>query len=327
MSASESPKNKEEELDSEIASIRAEIRNLQRKRRFLSSSLLTSSNFQNRLREYQASKPASSLEEDVSPLVRAAGKHAETNHYRVAFSATTFPFKDPSPNAENPNLLGLRIDVCARNGRFTKPYYVLLQRVVSGEEKRLRVHRHTIPAFISVEKLERAFLPLPSASIGKGEAGEEVLKPWKRNANRQDLTRFVRELRRQLVVWHLRIDAVNLLREKLGVLRRNVDEYHDDEGVWFRDILSDNQEEIRLATNNLGIVSLAPTALEATYVRLEWQDGRVGRFKISDTGVVERAVVIGDNGRDKSLEAVLTGGDGRVEKVFDRLKQHLVPRD
>lgn len=195
-----------------------------------------------------------------------------------------------------------------------------------GEEKRLRVHRHTIPAFISVEKLERAFLPVPPA---REEEAEENLKPWKRNANRQqDLPRFVRELRRQLAAWHLRMDVVNYLRGNLGIQRRSVEAYNnDDDGVWVRDILSDNQEEIRLETNDLGIVSLSPTALDATYVRLEWEDGRVGRFKISDNGVVERAVVIGDDGRDKLLEAVLTGGNGRVETVLDRLKQHLAPEE
>ncbi|KAE8372622.1 Cenp-O kinetochore centromere component-domain-containing protein [Aspergillus bertholletiae] len=324
MDTTEPPKNMEEELDSEIASIRGEIRKLQRKRRFLAASLLSSDNFHKRLQEHQSARPSSSLEAEVSPLVRAAGKHAQVNHHRVAFSATTFPFRDPSPNSENPNLLGVRIDICASNGRFTKPYYVLLQRV-RGEEKRLRVHRHTIPAFISVEKLERAFLPLPAVS--EEEAGEN-LKPWKGNANRQDLPRFVRELRRQLAVWHLRMDAVNFLRGKLGVQRRNVQSYNDgDDGVWVRDILSDNQEEIRLDANDLGIVSLSPTALDATYVRLEWEDGRVGRIKMSDNGVVERAVVIGDDGRDKSLEAVLTGGNGRVETVLDRLKQHLVPQE
>ncbi|KJK67821.1 Cenp-O kinetochore centromere component [Aspergillus parasiticus SU-1] len=324
MDTTEPPKNMEEELDSEIANIRAEIRNLQRKRRFLASSLLSSDSFKKRLQEYQSSRPSSSIDAEVSPLVRAAGEHAEVNHHRVAFSATTFPFKDPSPNSENPNLLGVRIDVCTSNGRFTKPYYVLLKRV-RGEEKRLRVHRHTIPAFISVEKLERAFLPLPAA---REEEAEENLKPWKRNANRQDLPRFVRELRRQLAAWHLRMDAVNFLRGKLGVQRRGIEAYNDDDdGVWVRDILSDNQEEIRLETNDLGIVSLSPTALDATYVRLEWEDGRVGRFKMSDNGVVERAVVIGDDGRDKLLEAVLTGGNGRVETVLDRLKQHLVPKE
>ncbi|GAB1195968.1 Cenp-O kinetochore centromere component-domain-containing protein [Aspergillus pseudonomiae] len=324
MDTTEPPKNMEEELDSEIATVRAEIRNLQRKRRFLASSLLSSDNFQKYLQKHQSSRPSSSLDAEVSPLVRAAGQHAEVNHHRVAFSATTFPFKDPSPNSENPNLLGVRIDVCTSNGRFTKPYYVLLKRV-RGEDKRLRVHRHTIPAFISVDKLERAFLPVPAAR--EEEAGEN-LKPWKRSANRQNLSRFVRELRRQLAAWHLRMDAVNFLRGKLGVQRRGVEAYSDDDdGVWVRDILSDNLEEIRLDTNDLGIVSLSPTALDATYVRLEWEDGRVGRFKMSDNGVVERAVVIGDDGRDKLLEAVLTGGNGRVETVLDRLKQHLVSKE
>ncbi|KAB8236973.1 uncharacterized protein BDW43DRAFT_307986 [Aspergillus alliaceus] len=323
MSSTEPPEIAEDELDSEIASIRAEIRNLQRKRRFLATSLLSSDTFQKRLKEYQASKPASSLDPDVSPLVNTAGKHAETNNHRVAFSATTFPFKDPSPYSENPNLLGVRIDICSRNGRFTKPYYVLLKRV-RGEGKRLQVHQHTIPAFISVEKLEQAFLPLPSAR--EEEEAEATLKPWKRSASKQDLTRFVHELRRQLATWHLRMDAVNFLRERLGVQRRTAEPYNDnDDGVWTRDILSDTQEEVRLEANELGIVSISPTALDTTYVRVEWQNGRVGRFKISNTGFVERAVVIGDNGRDKLLEGVLTGGNGKVETVLDRLKQHLVP--
>jgi central kinetochore subunit Mal2/MCM21 len=81
----------------------------------------------------------------------------------------------------------------------------------------------------------------------------------------------------------------------------------------------------RLEPNDLGIVSVSPTALEATYVRLEWEDGRVGRFKLSDTGFIERAVIIGDRGRDKRLEAVFIGGDGRIETLLDRLRQHAIP--
>ncbi|KAE8148101.1 Cenp-O kinetochore centromere component-domain-containing protein [Aspergillus avenaceus] len=318
MTSTEPPKNMEEELDFEIESIRAEIRNLQHKRRFLASSLLGSEDIQKRLRAHQST----TLNDELSPLMRAAGKHAEINHHRVAFSATAFPFKDPSPNSENPNLLGVRIDICARNGRFTKPYYVLLKRV-HGEEKRLKVHQHTIPAFIPMHVLENLFLPLPST---RPDSEEENLKPWKKSTDSQDLNAFVRELRRQLAAWHLRMDAVQMLRENLGIIRRGVDDYDDDDGVWERNILSDNQEETRLAQNDLGIVSLSPTALDTTYVRLEWHDGRVGRFKISDTGTVERAVVIGDNGRDKSTEIVLTGGDGRVETVLDRLKQQVPPQ-
>ncbi|GFF54405.1 hypothetical protein CNMCM6936_000094 [Aspergillus lentulus] len=312
MESPDSLKQVEEQLDSEISSIRREIRNLQRRRRLLTSSLLSSDNFQKRLKARQAATaaptPISSLTDEVSPLAQAADKHAELNHHRVAFSTTTFPFKDPSPHSDHPNLLGVRIDICCRNGRFTKPYYVLLRRADTGDEKRLRVHRHTIPAFIPLEKLESVYLPLPPTPESTEE--DAPLKPGKGRVRRQDLRGLVRELRRQLVAWHLRVDAVNMLKEDLGGVQDGT--------------VGGGVDESRLEPNDLGIVSLAPTALEARYIRLEWEDGRVGRFRLSDTGVIERAVVIGDRGRDKRLEALFIGGDGRVETLLDRLRQHAI---
>lgn len=297
------------------------VRTLNRRRRFLTSSLLSSSKFQKRLQTHQTTSAlsVSSLNDDVSPLAQSAGKHARLNHHRVAFSATTFPFKDPAPNSPHPNLLGVRIDICARNGRYTKPYYILLRR---RAEKNLQVHRHTIPAFISMERLERLYLPAPRHVDGDEGSEEAALKPWKTAQRQQDLRGLVRELRRQLVAWHLRMDAVNYLRETLGVVQRSVGDY-DDEGLWERDVFCQDGPgvETRLETNDLGIVSLSATALDAAYVRVEWADGRVGRFKISAAGAVERAVVIGDHGRDKLFESVLTGGDGRVETVLDRLRK------
>lgn len=273
------------------------------------------------------------LSEKLSPHLQQAAAHADVNHHRVAFSATSFPFTDPSPHARDPNLLGIRIDLCRRDGRFGRPFYVLLKRV-SGEGeggRRLKVHRHTIPAFVSMERLERVYLPGSGSGSGSGftEGGEgeddaTELKPWKKQAaksRKQDLQGLVRELRRQLVAWQLRMDAIGLLRETLGVVRRGVDDYQDDDGAWERDF-RDYKEETKLAANELGIVSLGPTALEAVYVRVEWATGQVGRFKISNSGIVERAVVIGDDGRDKALEVALTGGNGRVETVLDRLKKH-----
>ncbi|KAL2009002.1 hypothetical protein VTN00DRAFT_7196 [Thermoascus crustaceus] len=295
-----------EELDSEISAIRAEIRNLQRRRSFLTAGLLSSDYIQKHIRKQTASTERA---RDISPLVLSAGKHTESNHYRVAFSATSFPYTDPSPHSDSPNLLGVRIDVCGRDGRFTQPYYVLLRRE-KGEGKRLRVHRHTIPAFISMEKLERRYLPRgPQTDDDDGE--HEGLKPWK--AKKQDLPGLVRQLRQELVSWHLRRDTVEWLNERLGLSRHNAPE----EGGF----TSTEQEAEAMQAKRIGIVSVSPTSLEARYVRVEWEDGRVGRFKISNNGIVERAVVIGDNGRDKSLEDAMTGGDGRVETIFDRLAQ------
>lgn len=343
----------ESDLDADISSIRAEskqqptnrpfgkiltcaVRALQSRKRFLSSSLLASDALQKHFSDPDTLSSAKSQLQlaEASPLVQSANTHTESNHHRIAFSTTAFPFTDPSPHGSSgggkdqnkdkekeKSLLGVRIDICARNGRFAKPYYVLLKRVPGPDgQRRLRVHRHTIPAFISMEKLERTYLPTPSQTEEQEqrEEEEEELKPWKKKKrpNRKpDLHAFVRTLRRELVSWQKRRDAVGLLREKLGV--RNQDS--DSE----QDIFSDVKDgEGWLPINPMGLASLSPTALEARYVRLEWEDGRVGRFKLSNTGMVERAVVIGDQGRDKILEAAMTGGDGRVESVLDRLGQY-----
>ncbi|RAH52152.1 hypothetical protein BO85DRAFT_454214 [Aspergillus piperis CBS 112811] len=345
-----------DDLDSEISSIRAEICTLQHRRRILTSSLLSSRTLQ-RLSKSQPPTLASQQHQqqqwtDISPLIQSTSTHAQTNHHRIAFSTTTFPFTDPSPTSESPNLLGIRIDICARDGTYTKPYYILLRRISpktpqdEGKKREVRVHKHTVPAVVDMRKLERVFLPA-STALNTSQDGEEdammdedqeqerQLKPWKHKTPKQDLKSFVREVRKQLVVWHLRCDAVRYLRETLGVVRRGVNDddaiYEDDERPWERNILGPNAsttaatggsgagEETRIAKNELGIVSLAPTALETVYVRVEWEDGRVGRFKISNTGVVERAVVIGDSGRDKQTEGVITGGDGRVETLLERL--------
>jgi central kinetochore subunit Mal2/MCM21 len=214
----------------------------------------------------------------------------------------------------------VRIDVCARNGRFAKPYYVLLRSErghAAGKEssRRLRVHRHTIPAFISVAKIEGAYLPrarrVGGNEDGNGDASsEEDPAPTKSSRSKssirkQDLSGFVRELRRELVAWHMRVDAIDLLREWVGLV--------DSEGrvTPSEDVSPDP---------STGIVGLAAVSIEARYVRVEWEDGRVGRFKLSNGGVVERAVVIGDTGRDKVTEDLMTGGGGRVEGILERLR-------
>ncbi|KAJ5210844.1 Centromere protein Cenp-O [Penicillium cf. griseofulvum] len=314
----------EEELDTEIASIRAEIQNLQKHKRILTSSLLTTDPIQKLLRKQ--SKPNPTVNQidplaTISPLVDAAGAHTSSNHHRIAFGATAFPFKDPSPRAPAAPLLGVRIDVCARNGRFAKPYYILLQSERShtdsgSNSKMLKVYRHTVPGFISIAKLETVYLPRPGVSRRNGNRDDgrdssedeaEPVKQWKKSGSstrKQDLRGFVRELRRELVAWHMRVDAVEFLREKLGFVG-------EGGGSLPFDISPDR---------DTGIVSLAAVSLETRYVRVEWVDGRVGRFKLSNVGVVERAVVIGDDGRDKKIEDAMTGGGGRVETVLDRLR-------
>jgi central kinetochore subunit Mal2/MCM21 len=191
--------------------------------------------------------------------------------------------------------------VCERSGKFTKPYYILLRRERGGANNnksessppRLSVYRHTVPAFIPIEKLALRHLPVPRPQRCATESGSG-LKPDR--TRKQDLKSFVRHLRKELAAWHLRRDSITWLQENLG--------------------LSDTDTSQR---NQSTLSSLAATSLESRYARLEWRDGRVGRFKISNSGLVERAVVIGDQGRDKRTEDVLTGGDRRIESLVGRL--------
>lgn len=262
---------------------------------------MSSSAVQNTLESKQLMRR---LETDVAPVVLESGKHAQSNNHRIVFSTTTFPFKDPSPHTESPDLLGIRIDVCLRDGSFTKPYYLLLKR--AGENRKaLQLHRHTIPVFIPLQQLARKYLPGPQS----GDANV-ALKPWKKR--RQDLRKLVQELRRELVAWHLRRDAVAFLQEELGITNNNTGEESQTEpGLAQRDPNS--------ASWKLGISSVSPTSIEARYVRLEWRDGRAGRVKLSNRGLIERAVIIGDEGRDKAIETAIVGGDGRVENLVQRL--------
>lgn len=275
---------------------------MQKRRRLLSNSLLASEFVRKHLQNHVSFTD----NHEISPLVLGAGKHNESNHHRIAFSATTFPFTDPSPHAESRNLLGIRIDICRRDGRFSKPYYVLLRRD-KRDEKRLRVHRHTIPAFISMEKLEHRYLPVPA----RGTDGE-VDEIRSSKTRKQNLSAFVRDLRQELVAWHLRSDAIDWLRERLKLPRS---------GSSGSDSTQLGSLDENTSSNKLGIISLSPTSLEARYVRLEWDDGRVGRFKISNNGEVVRVVIIGDNGRDKRTEDAMTSGNRRIESLLERLSQ------
>ncbi|OJD19500.1 hypothetical protein AJ78_00569 [Emergomyces pasteurianus Ep9510] len=295
-------------LDDEIASLRAEIQNLANRRQFLSSSLLSSNTVQNVLRQHVPS----GLEKDIEPVILNSGKHAQTNHHRISFSVTSFPFKDPSPHTKSPILLGIRIDICTRHGTFVKPYYLLLKRVGGSEKKLLQVHRHTIPIFIPLKVLEQKYLSVPRGANGTDST---IAKPG--STPKQDLRSLVRELRRELVAWHLRCDALKWVQEELGVK----DNSEKDGPQLSQHEISEDQ----LPDNDLGIVSVAATTLETKYIRFEWQDGRVGRIKLSNSGTVERAIVIGDEGRDKMTENLLTGGDGRVETAIQRLRGALEP--
>ena len=195
------------------------------------------------------------LPKDESSIVSSSQKHAQLNIHRLTFSTTAFPFVDPSP-IDPAKLLGIRIDICRRDGKFDKPYYVLLKR-----SDGLRVYRHTIPVFISIRELEDQYLP-------------------------SNIHLFVRKLRQELNSWIARCDAIELLQE----------------------------------TSIPNIRSVAAVSQEARYVRLEWNDGRIGRIKLSNKGLIERAVVYGLEGRAMKTEKTLADGNQSIEGLVQTLE-------
>lgn len=264
-------------------------------------------------------------ESAVDAIRRAAQNDALTSIHRLTFSVTTFPFQDPSPHlkAHERDLLGLRIDIGVRGGRFAKPYYVLLLRIpdvhsaapTDNENENdyatprewYRIRQHTIPPFIPLPRLARRYLP---GSAGAGEIDDPAsLKPghWPR----QDLKRFAYELRRELYSWHARRGAVELLCEKLGL---------GEDGKSRRTRDSSTQEDQN--SSSFGITAVTSTSADARFIRLEWIDGQIGRIRISNVGYIDKAIVLGRQGRDHQTETVILGGDRKIESLAERLKQH-----
>lgn len=128
---------------------------------------------------------------------------------------------------------------------------------------------------------------------------------------KQDLHGFVRRVRHELVCWELRRDAIELLKEQLDLIpHQNADE--DDEEM------DDESQDDRIGL--YGIESIEATAFEARQARITWTDGTIARIKISNKGLVERAVVVGESGRIKGVENLLVDGESRIEELVQKLK-------
>ena len=98
----------------------------------------------------------------------------------------------------------------------------------------------------------------------------------------------MRELRREIVSYHLRKDAIEKLRDGL--------------------VGADG-----------GVSDVKATDAELRDIRIEWTDEAVGRARIGKDGTVEKVVVVGEGGRSREMERKLLGGDRRVEGLAERL--------
>ena len=108
-----------------------------------------------------------------------------------------------------------------------------------------------------------------------------------RKERKQDLPRLVRELRREIISYQRRQEAVGKLRDDLAV------------GAKGRGIVED----------------IKATDAEVTHIRIDWEDGSVARIRMSKDGEIEKVLIVDEDGkRDRTVERKVELG-GRVEDV------------
>lgn len=115
---------------------------------------------------------------------------------------------------------------------------------------------------------------------------------------KQDLRRFARALRKEIVGYHNRISVIKALRKEF-----KLDEKVSRKGKGRERVIAD----------------ISAADAKAKQVRIEWVDGRIGRCVVGEGGDVKKCVVIGEDGRDWETERrVVRGG---MEGIGERLRE------
>jgi central kinetochore subunit Mal2/MCM21 len=292
------------------------VHELTQRRHLISSTLLSSNKIQ---KQADSASASDTIDPSTAPIISESYLDNQQNIHRLAFSVTSFPYTDPSPETSSVPLLGIRIDICSRTGQFDAPYHLHLKRKqlndTSNELDELSIYRHTIPSHIPLRNYEAQYLPQRDEGYGSEVSSETV------NGNKQDLHALVRKVRKDLVSWTLRREAIELLAEELGLVSECTKEPGSNENDEYASFVAPPK-----APNESVFRSVAATAVEARFVRVVWANGWVARVKISDKGLVERAVVFGEvSGEDQRIKAAenVLVGDGlvRIEEFAERLKR------
>ncbi|KAJ6790218.1 hypothetical protein PWT90_11246 [Aphanocladium album] len=211
--------------------------------------------------------------------------------YRIATPVTAFKIRDPDPNAvDGGHVLGIRFEVMSQ-GHFLRPYYVMLNRPYPNSSH-LRVHRHTVPPAVPVGGLAARYLPAP-----RSEAAAQQTT--------QDLDRFARALRREIVRFHNRLGLTADLRKTVGLQKKG----RAGGGVTPNDVVE------------AGIADV-----EAKHVKLAWADGRSGRILMDQDGKVEKFVVFGPEGRDWRMTRLLFDSRDGVDDIARKLRRYAASR-
>ncbi|KAF2274470.1 uncharacterized protein EI97DRAFT_357363, partial [Westerdykella ornata] len=229
---------------------------------------------------------------------------------------TAYRVKDPDPNAvDNGNLLGVRIDVSVE-AKFVDTYHVLFNRPNTRFRTMLKIHRHTIPPCIPLRQLANRYLP----QLRKDSSPEVE----------QDLIRFGKLLRKELVSWHLRSAAVESLRREAGVLDPKVRKGAETQGPSYGKVLNafmsdeenegdDSGVEERITGRQDGPAKIieVESDLAVRQISLVWSNGQTAVAQIAKDGeIVRGAVRTRDGERLPQLERLLSGRmDGLVKRL------------
>ncbi|KAK2001202.1 cenp-O kinetochore centromere component [Colletotrichum falcatum] len=279
-----------EALTQEINDLRAKAASLKKELKVQATALLSSESTRAILQDDIQKLSTLTLPSESNPArdqvlsrSKAQDAHDQQCLYRACATVTTFKVQDPDPNAvDRGHVLGIRIEIMS-DAKFRRPYYVMLNRPYK-ESRYLRVHRHTVPPCIPLAALAARHLPAPKPADDEGQ-------------KTQDLSRFVRTLRREIVRFHNRTAVIAGLQKAAG-LRGSGSTDEDSEQA---------------------VISITAADIEAKQISIEWADGRAGRLVMSEDGQIQKLVVLGSAGRDREVTRDLVGDNRRVEDVAQRL--------
>jgi len=299
-----------EDLDAEIADYHARIATLRAHRANLSTILLSQPHLPARLEQ----RPV--LHEQkrrrAAKFVEAQSKRNLENVYRACAGVTAYKVKDPDPYAvDDGNVLGVRVEVSI-GGRFVDTYHVLFNRPDERQRSVLKIHKHTIPPCIPLQPLANRWLPMTRKDA---DATTE-----------QYLVQFGRSLRKELVSWHLRQEALDKLRAEAGLAEETVErgEEKGEEGVGrvLNAFVSDDEEsedEDELQRAREGPVRITDIEADAGIreLTITWSIGNTGVVKVKKDGEIDAAVFRSKDGiRDPAMGRKAIG---RIEGLVGRL--------
>jgi len=300
----------EEALDQEIADLQARIVTLEAHRANFAAILLSQPHLSARLEQ----RPVKN-EPNVLKAIKAVKNQVERNvenAYRICAGVTAYKVKDPDPYAvDNGNLLGVRIEVPI-DGRFIEVYNVLLNRPEAMHKNMLKIHAHTIPTCIPLQSLADKWLPRTRSGAEK--------------TTEQNLIKFGKALRKELVSWHLRMSALKKLQAEArvgdGTARQKRERPATSIGQVLNAFVTDDEEseedDISESSTEAKIMNIEanPSVRE---IRIEWSNGRMGVMQVTKDGEVEKATVREPDGsREPSLTRKAIG---RIEGLIQRLSE------